>query len=228
ATLANASEAPHWLAAHIPPGLPHTFALTRLTVQNRRALCTLLWSDHRAPDGGAVIWSDTDGRWLDHSSPLGLNRVISALQASSAPHHASANPAHDRVWTALGHAPDTLVMISAGGNKAQTYRSDYVNLQRRPHCTQSRPTQTTTAPHHALQTPTHDRVWTALVNAPDTLFMISAGGNKAQTYRSDYVNLQRRRCCTWCRPVSTTYQEVRASTGPAGAMRLHAACTSTH
>lgn len=167
ATLANAAEAPHWLAVRVPPGLPHTFALTRLTVQNRRALCTLLWGDRRAPDGGAVIWSDTDGRWLDHSSPRGLGQVISTLRASSAPHHASANPAHDRVWTELHRAPASLIMISAGGNKTQSYRSEYVNLQRR-------------------------------------------------------------RCCTWCRPVSRTYQEVRASTGPAGAMQLHAACTGTH
>lgn len=167
ATLANASEAPHSLAVRIPPGLAYTYALTRLTVQNRRALCTLLWSDPDTPNGGVAIWSDTDGHWLDHSSPLGLARVISTLGASSAPHHASANIAHNRVWTELRRAPDALIMINAGGQKNQSYRPEY--------------------------------------NA-----------------------LKSRRCCTWCRPASTTFQEVRASTAATSGMTLHNACIGTH
>ncbi|MFK3677547.1 hypothetical protein ACI2IP_07430 [Microbacterium sp. NPDC090218] len=165
-TLANAAEAPHSLAVRIQPGLPHAYALTRLTVQNRRALCTLLWTNSRKPDGGVVIWSDTDGNWLDHAGPLGLDKVIQTLSASSAPHHASANTAHDRVWTELGHAPSTLIMISAGGSRSQSYRPDYNTLSSR-------------------------------------------------------------RCCTWCRPGSTTYQEVRASSTAAG-VALHRTCANPH
>ncbi|GAB3606744.1 hypothetical protein GCM10027413_21530 [Conyzicola nivalis] len=167
ATLVNASEAPHALAVRIPPGLPYTYALTRLTVQNRRALCTLLWSNPSSPNGGTVIWSDTDGNWLDHSSPLGLDQVISTLSASSAPHHASANAAHNRVWTELSRASGKLIMISAGGQKGQSYRPEYDALKSR-------------------------------------------------------------RCCTWCRPASTIYQEVKASSAAPGGMNLHNTCIGAH
>jgi hypothetical protein len=166
-TLANASEAPHALAVQIPPGLPHSYALTRLTVQNRRALCTLLWNDTRTPNGGAVIWSDTDGNWLDHMSPRGFNQVVGSLCASSAPHHGSANSAHNRVWAELRRAPSTIIMISAGGYKRQSYRPEY--------------------------------------NA-----------------------LSIRRCCTWCRPTSTTYQDVTASSNTTGSFNLHDVCAVQH
>lgn len=167
ATLANASEAPHALAVRSLPGLPYTFALTRLTVQNRRALCTLLWTDPSTPDGGVVIWSDTDGTWLNHSSPLGLSQVISTLRASSAPHHASANSAHDRVWRELRSAPNNLIMISAGGNRNQSYRPEYLALGSR-------------------------------------------------------------RCCTWCRNASARYQEVRVLSQTKGRMALQDMCLGLH
>lgn len=167
ATLANASEAPHSLAVQIPPGLPYTFALTQLTVQNRRALCTLLWSDPSTPDHGTAIWSDSDGVWLEHSIPLGLGHVIGTLRASSAPHHASANAAHDRIWMELRNAPSDLVMVNAGGNSSQSYRLEYLTLRSR-------------------------------------------------------------RCCTWCRPLNTTYQEVRVTSGANGQMFLHDTCLISH
>jgi hypothetical protein len=167
ATLANASETPHSLAVQIPPGLPYAYALTRLTVQNRRALCTVLWSDPATPSGGTVIWSDTDGNWLDHLSPLGFDQVISSLSVSSAPHHASANTAHDRVWAELSHAPDTLLMISAGGQKGQSYRAEYDALRGR-------------------------------------------------------------RCCTWCRPAPLTFREVIVSSGANGATILRNTCAGSH
>lgn len=167
ATLANASEAPHSLAVSIPPGIAYTYALTRLTIQNRRALCTLLWNDPSTPKGGIAIWSDTDGNWLDHSSPLGLDQVISTLSASSAPHHASGNTEHDRVWTELRLAPDALIMISAGGQKNQSYRPEY------------------------------------------------------EARKS-------KRCCTWCRTASSSIQEVSASSTAAGGMNLHNACIGSH
>ncbi len=167
ATLANASEAPHALAVRIPPGLVYTYALTRLTVQNRRALCTLLWSDPNTPNGGTIVWSDTDGNWLEHSSPLGLHHVIRTLSASSAPHHASANTAHDRVWLELSKTPKSFIMLSAGGQRNQSFRPDY--------------------------------------NA-----------------------LKSNRCCTWCRPASITFQEVKASSTKAGGMTLHNACLGGH
>lgn len=166
-TIANASEAPHALAVRIPPGLAQSYALTRLTVQNRRALCTLLWSDPSKTRGAITIWSDTDGNWLNHSSSLGFGQVVSTLIASSAPHHASANPAHDRVWKELGRAPDRLIMISAGGQKHQSYRPQYKSLTGKT-------------------------------------------------------------SCTWCRPASTTYQEVRASWGASGNGILHQSCIGSH
>lgn len=131
-TLANALEAPHAVAVRIPPGLPYSYALTRLTVQNRRALCTLLWSEPKTPAGGALIWSDTDGGWLQSLGPRGFNQVISSLAACSAPHHASANPAHDSVWTALRGASKQLVIISAGGQHNQTVRAEYHALSLDP------------------------------------------------------------------------------------------------
>jgi hypothetical protein len=166
-TLSNASEAPHSLAVRVPPGLAYTYALTHLTVQNRRALCTLLWSDASTPSGGVAIWSDTDGNWLDHSSPLGFDQVMSTLSASSAPHHASANTAHSRVWTELQLAPDELIMVSAGGQKNQSYHPEY--------------------------------------NA-----------------------LKSKRCCTWCRPTLATFQQVRASSTATSGMQLHNACIGKH
>ena len=65
ATIANADETSHSLAVTIPAGLPFSFALTKITVQNRRALCTLLWTQDHSSAQGVMIWSDTDGGWMD-------------------------------------------------------------------------------------------------------------------------------------------------------------------
>ena len=139
ATFANALEAPHALAVRMPPGLPRTYALTRITVQNRRALCSLLWRAPHTPDNGVLIWSDTDGNWLDHLAPSAVTQLAKSLSATSAPHHASGNSAHDRVWQTLARARADLVMISAGGQKNQSYRADYDVLAARRCCTWCRP-----------------------------------------------------------------------------------------
>lgn len=133
-TLANAVETTFWRALHIPTGLAYSFALTLLTVQNRRALSTLFWRDTTMTDGGAIIWSDTDGSWLDHSSPLGLAKVIQGVSVSSAPHHASSNAEHDRVWQELSSSLDDIVMINAGGHVNQGYRREYTDLQLQQRC----------------------------------------------------------------------------------------------
>lgn len=142
-TLANALEAPQAVAVRIPPGLPYSYALTRLTVQNRRALCTLLWSEPKTSKGGVLIWSDTDGDWLKSHEGRGFTQVTSSLAACSAPHHASANPAHDSVWTALRGAPNELVVISAGGQHNQTVRAEYHDLSANRCCTWCRGRSTT-------------------------------------------------------------------------------------
>lgn len=139
-TLANALEAPRAAAVRVPPGLPYSYALTRLTVQNRRALCTLLWSEQKTPEGGVLIWSDTDGDWLRSLGPRGFSKVTASLVACSAPHHASANSAHDSVWTALRGAPKTLVVISAGGQHNQSVRAEYHALSANRCCTWCRGT----------------------------------------------------------------------------------------
>lgn len=134
-TLINADEAPRALAVTVPSGLPYTYALTRLTVQNRRALSTLLWPDPRTPHGGVIIWSDTDGDWLKDPGQQVTKHLIRRLAASSAPHHASGNSAHNSVWDELRHAPHDLVVVSAGGQWNQSYHKDYTALQSRRCCT---------------------------------------------------------------------------------------------
>lgn len=139
ATLANAVEAAHAASVAIAPGLARAYALTKITVQNRRALSTLLWADTRSARGGAIIWSDTDGGWLGHDSHRGLRRIIKSLAASSAPHHASGNPAHDAVWAELQHAPKDLAIISAGGQWNQSVRHEFVAHGALRACTRCRP-----------------------------------------------------------------------------------------
>lgn len=141
ATLANAAEVPAAPTILLRPGLPTTYALHLLSVQNRRALSTLLWAEPAAPGDGAIVWSDTDGVWLNHSSPRGFGAVVGSVSVSSAPHHASANSAHDRVWQELALLPDTAVMICAGGIARQGYRREYLALHGRRCCTWCRHTQ---------------------------------------------------------------------------------------
>lgn len=135
-TIANASLAPNSLAVTIPPGIQYSWALSRLSVQNRRALSTLLWTNKKNCKNSVAVWSDTDGNWLDHTSPLGFDAVIRSLIASSAPHHGSRNREHDRIWKELGNAPSSLVMIAAGGHWTQNpLRTEYINLGSRRVCT---------------------------------------------------------------------------------------------
>ena len=137
-TIANANEAPFWQAVQIPPGIPYTYALSRLTVQNRRALSTLLWSHSRDTTQAVIVWSDSDGNWLNTLSPRGFTHVAGSLLASSAPHHASDNAAHARVWQELAGAPQRMVMICAGGQGNQPYAAEYLVLASRRSCTRCR------------------------------------------------------------------------------------------
>lgn len=167
ATLANAAEVESSMLGVIPQGVHYAYALTCLTVQNRRALSTLIWADPGSTKNGVVIWSDTDGLWLNALSPRGFSRVVQSLSASSAPHHASSNTAHDRVWQELRCAPLDMPVISAGGQKNQGIRPEYES------------------------------------RSPE-------------------------RCCTWCRPSSGSYQDVKAISSFGGIMTLQNQCLRKH
>ncbi|MDY0828537.1 hypothetical protein SK224_05280 [Microbacterium sp. BG28] len=132
-TIANALEAPHALAVQIPAGIPYAFALTHLTVQNRRALCTLLWTKKAMPSPSVLIWSDTDGQWLCSARRRGFAEVTAKLLACSAPHHASANDAHNEVWVEISAAPADLIVLSAGGQANQRVRAEY-NAKKKNRC----------------------------------------------------------------------------------------------
>jgi hypothetical protein len=58
--------------------------------------------------------------------------------------------------------------------------------------------------------------------------MISAGGNNSQAYRPEYIALKSRRSCTWCRPGSLIYQEVKATFAVTGGVNLHNPCLGAH
>ncbi len=140
-TIANASLAPNSLAVTLPPGIQYSWALSRLSVQNRRALSTLLWTNTKDCKNAVAVWSDTDGNWLDHTTARGFGAVVKSLIASSAPHHGSRNPEHDRIWKELTNAPPSLVMIAAGGHWAQNpLHAEYIKLGNRRACTWCRKT----------------------------------------------------------------------------------------
>lgn len=117
ATIANAREvsAPrHQLLRHDVYSLA---AVLSLTIQNRRALSTLLWHDG-ALTGSAIVWSDSSGEWLDECAPFAGSVIFSI---STAPHHGSCTASHDRVWVELnahlGRSQGALVC--AGGHPSQ-------------------------------------------------------------------------------------------------------------
>ncbi|MDI6023899.1 hypothetical protein QBL02_10125 [Leucobacter sp. UT-8R-CII-1-4] len=155
ATLANASEAPAAANVYLPPGLPQAFAITRLSVQNRRALCTLLWDEKASLEQPVIIWSDSDGQWLDVQSPKGLAKVVESLVASSAPHHASQNPAHDRIWDELTLAPSSLLLVSAGGQHNQKNRKEYLNAGLHRGCTKCRTANPRAVQQVMVEVPSH-------------------------------------------------------------------------
>lgn len=139
AVIINAALAPGALEVEIPAGLEYSYALTKLTVQNRRSLCTFIPTANGRHEGGVMIWSDTDGGWISHAGPF-VNCIIRTLSMSSAPHHASANPAHDAVWRNLNTADSSLLMINAGGSHNQRYRDEFKKLATdRRCCTWCRP-----------------------------------------------------------------------------------------
>lgn len=88
--------------------------LLTLTVQNQRALCTLLWSADGSR-GRAAVWSDSAGDWLPARNYAPLNQI----QISSAPHHGSPTKKHDRIWHSLAGIRRSLFVVCAGGNGSQ-------------------------------------------------------------------------------------------------------------
>lgn len=138
-TIANAVEVEHWDAITIPPGILYSYALSKITVQNRRALSTLLWTNPNDLNQCVCVWSDTDGDWIRHIGPRGIDTVLSNSAGYSAPHHASNNPAHDRVWNTINRNKGKYAIICAGGQRNQGYRQEYVQLAASRSCTWCRP-----------------------------------------------------------------------------------------
>ncbi len=114
ATMLNAVEIGtprHWEEGSIQ----FVGGLLALSIQNRRALCTLLWHNG-AIDGGAIVWSDSSGEWLDSHDEF---EPIYRVSISTAPHHASENSSHDRIWDVMRPRLKGLLLLCAGGHQSQ-------------------------------------------------------------------------------------------------------------
>lgn len=112
-TIMNAVEAGtpnRW----VEDSLQFVAGLLTLTVQNRRALCTLLWSASGS-HGRAAVWSDSAGDWL----PTSFFWPLYDLELTTAPHHGSATDAHDRIWDSLAPFMHELLVVCAGGHVHQ-------------------------------------------------------------------------------------------------------------
>jgi len=83
-------------------------AAMRLSVQNRRALATLLWPTDDA--AGFLVWSDGDGTGC-RLDALPWDR----LGGMTAPHHGSDNDEHDPIWQAAAPHLAGLEVVLAGG-----------------------------------------------------------------------------------------------------------------
>lgn len=109
-----------------------------LSIQNRRALCPVLW--HRGSiKGGAVVWSDSSGTWVDR--PLGSDTLLDLVDISTAPHHGSNATYHAAAWRALEPFVNrsNTVMLCAGGQWNQGVATPFTCLDRsRRGCTRCR------------------------------------------------------------------------------------------
>ncbi|WP_341940632.1 hypothetical protein [Microbacterium sp. LWH10-1.2] len=135
ATLANAVEVRRRAAAS--SSLPLLSFALALSVQNRRALCPVLWHAGKL-EGGAIVWSDSSGSWVTSNA---RTELLPKLHISTAPHHASASPDHDPAWEALSSFLTRAepVMLSAGGQWNQQVRKEYASLApSRKRCTRCR------------------------------------------------------------------------------------------
>ncbi len=96
------------------------------TIQNQRALCPVLWH-HGWLDGGAIVWSDSTGAWVDRTP--GIGHLLNLVSISTAPHHGSDKRHHEPAWEALApflRRTDT-VMVCAGGQWNQGVAAPYVD-----------------------------------------------------------------------------------------------------
>lgn len=108
------------------------------TIQNRRALCPVLW--HRGwVQGGVIVWSDSSGTWVDRA--IGSDVLLDLVSISTAPHHGSDKVHHASAWGALDgfvQRSDT-VMVCAGGQWNQGVAIPYTELpHERRGCTRCR------------------------------------------------------------------------------------------
>ena len=127
-TIANAAEVWGFIPV-LPIGLQVAYALGQLTVQNRRALCTLAWDQSTSPCGGALVWSDSAGDWVAELPTI--RATLGDLAVSSAPHHGSAGIAHRAAWQELAsHLAAGKPVVSAGGQHNQGYSGDYLGIAR--------------------------------------------------------------------------------------------------
>ena len=124
ATVANAVEVR--LAKRVPAGLPQLALLLRLTIQNRRALCPVLWACRCGPT--ALVWSDSSGEW---TAEYDVGALLNQIAISTAPHHGSTNAAHDDAWEALRpllRRDDTIVVLAGGEHTQPNVRTEYLRL----------------------------------------------------------------------------------------------------
>lgn len=137
-SIANADRVRFRHTRQQPSGLDALALSLALTVQNRRALCPVLWSPFEARPR-VLVWSDSSGEWTGRS---GVKELIALIDGSTAPHHGSTVPAHDAAWRALEpflQKRDT-VMLLAGGESTQAHvREEYTSLpSQRRGCTRCR------------------------------------------------------------------------------------------
>ena len=100
---------------HAAPGreTARLFATMRYSIQNRRALATLLWETPTAPH--FVVWSDGDGSGCALAA-LPWDRI----GGMTAPHHGSEKNVHDPIWLAAAPHLARMHVVLAGGASNQS------------------------------------------------------------------------------------------------------------
>jgi hypothetical protein len=126
--------------------------LQYLSIQNRRALSTVLWGGMpRSPK--VLVWSDSAGDWACEPSK-DFTTLINCVQVASAPHHGSDNRAHNPAWHALQpflRTPTEIVMVAAGGITQQKVHRCYLAIPKsQRECTRCRHGHPTAALSHQV------------------------------------------------------------------------------
>lgn len=101
-------------------------AVTELSQQNRSALVSFVWPVHESANG-FLVWSDSSGDWMRNPE---FEVPWSQIGGMTAPHHGSANVAHQRIWDELSrHNGKTRIIVSGdlletrgGNNRAKGIR----------------------------------------------------------------------------------------------------------